>query len=48
MLDIDVFANGLLEMAGITLLIYNSPISHGNFHTLAMPAIYAVGVSFLL
>lgn len=46
--DIDVIANGLLKKAGITLLVYGSPISHGNFHTLAMLAIYAIGVSFLL
>jgi len=46
--DIDVIANGLLKKAGITLLIYGSPISHGDFHTLAVLVIYAVGVSFLL
>ncbi|MGA9099611.1 MAG: hypothetical protein WB392_11845 [Methanotrichaceae archaeon] len=44
----DVIANSLLKKAGITLLIYGSPISHGDFHTLAVLVFYAVGVSFLL
>ncbi len=46
--DIDVVANGLLKRAGITLLIYGSPIHHGDFHTLAALVFYAVSVSFLL
>ena len=46
--DIDVIANGLLKKAGITLLIYGSPISHGSFHTMAVLVLYAVGVSFLV
>ena len=30
------------------MLIYGSPISHGDFHNLAMLAFYAVGISFLM
>jgi hypothetical protein len=46
--DVDAIINRVLLKAGITLLVYGSPISHGDFHTLAMLAFYALGVSFLL
>ncbi len=42
--DIGVIAHGLLRKAGITLLIYGSPISHGDFHALTMLMIMQWGL----
>jgi hypothetical protein len=46
--DVDIIADAVLKKLGITVLIYGSPISHGDFHNLAVLLVYAVSVALLL
>ncbi|RZN35148.1 MAG: metal-dependent hydrolase [Methanophagales archaeon ANME-1-THS] len=46
--DVDIIANAVLKKVGITVLIYGSPIRHGNFHNLAVLLLFATAVAFLL
>lgn len=46
--DADYFAHALLQKAGITLLFFGHPISHGDFHNIGMLTAYAIGVAFIL
>jgi len=46
--DIDTIVSPLLEKLGITLLIYGSPIKHGDFHNIAVLLAYAVFIALLL
>jgi len=46
--DFDVFADALFKKLGITILVFGSPIDHGDFHNIAVLAVYATAVAFLL
>ncbi len=46
--DVDVFANALLKKVGITVLMFGAPIHHGDFHNIAVLAVYATAVAFVL
>jgi len=46
--DIDMIADTVLKKIGVTVLVYGSPISHGNFHNIAVLLAYAVSVALLL
>ena len=46
--DVDMAADIALKKIGITVLVYGSPISHGNFHNIAVLLVYAVSVALLL
>jgi hypothetical protein len=46
--DIDMIADAALKKIGITVLIYGSPISHGDFHNIAVLLVYALLIALLL
>ncbi|KUK04271.1 MAG: hypothetical protein PWR26_242 [Methanosarcinales archaeon] len=46
--DADVFADALLRKVGITVLVLGQPIGHGDFHNIAVLAVYATAAAFLL
>jgi hypothetical protein len=46
--DIDMIVDAVLKKIGVTVLVYGSPISHGNFHNIAVLLVYAVSVALLL
>jgi hypothetical protein len=46
--DVDMIASAALKKIGITVMIYGSPISHGDFHNIAVLLVYAVLVALLL
>jgi len=46
--DIDIFADALLRKVGITVLVFGAPIHHGDFHNIAVLALYATAVAFVL
>ncbi|MFZ0006249.1 MAG: metal-dependent hydrolase [Methanoregula sp.] len=46
--DLDLFAKGILNKIGITLLFYGQPIQHGTFHNIAAMVIFGIIVAFLL
>lgn len=46
--DVDMAADIALKKIGITVLVYGSPISHGNFHNIAVLLVYATLVALLL
>jgi membrane-bound metal-dependent hydrolase YbcI (DUF457 family) len=43
-----MIASAALKKIGITVMIYGSPISHGDFHNIAVLLVYAVLVALLL
>ena len=46
--DVDIIADAVLRRIGVTVLVYGTPIDHGDFHNLGVLLVYAVAVSFLL
>jgi len=46
--DADMFADQVLSSIGISLLVNGRPISHGDFHNIAIMLIYAGGMALLL
>lgn len=46
--DVDMIADTVLKKVGITVLIHGNPISHGDFHNIAVLLVYAVSVALLL
>ena len=46
--DVDMAADIALKKIGITVMIYGNPISHGDFHNIAVLLVYAVSVALLL
>jgi hypothetical protein len=46
--DVDMIADTVLKKIGITVLIYGNPVSHGDFHNIAVLLVYAVSVALLL
>jgi len=46
--DVDIITNALLKKVGITVLVFGAPIHHGDFHNIAVLAVYATAVAFLL
>jgi len=46
--DLDLFLDTLLGKFGIALLIHGKPITHGDFHNLAVMLLFAVIIALLL
>jgi hypothetical protein len=46
--DIDMIADTVLKKIGVTVLVYGSPISHGDFHNIAVLLLFAAAVALLL
>jgi len=46
--DVDMIADPALKKIGVTVLVYGSPISHGDFHNIAVLLVYATLVALLL
>jgi hypothetical protein len=46
--DVDVITDAALQKVGVTVLLYGSPIRHGDFHNIAFLLMFAVSVAFLL
>ena len=46
--DVDMIADAALKKIGVTVLVYGSPISHGDFHNIAVLLVYALSVALLL
>jgi hypothetical protein len=46
--NIDIIADSMLKKIGITVLIYGSPIRHGDFHNIAMLLLFATSSALLL
>jgi membrane-bound metal-dependent hydrolase YbcI (DUF457 family) len=46
--DIDMIVDAVLKKLGVTVLVYGSPISHGNFHNIAVLLLFAAAVALLL
>jgi len=45
--DADVFIATILGHLNITLLVYGSPINHGDFHNISVLLVYAIIIAFL-
>ncbi len=46
--DVDMIADVAMKKIGITVLIYGNPISHGDFHNIAVLLVYAALIALLL
>ncbi len=46
--DIDLILNPLLGMIGVAVVYHGNPISHGDLHNLAVLAVFAVVIAFLV
>ena len=46
--DIDIIFDLLPEKMGITMQIFGNPITHGDFHNIAVLTLYAISAAFLL
>ena len=46
--DIDVIADKIFKKINITVLVYEQPIKHGDFHNILVMVIYAILVALLL
>jgi hypothetical protein len=46
--DLDIISDSLLKKMGIAVQIYGHLITHGDFHNIAILALYAISLAFLL
>lgn len=46
--DLDIIADAMFKKIGITVLIHDNPIKHGDFHNIAVLLLFAVLVALLL